>query len=73
MADFVAKDHKCFGPLCNHDIDLKRPWSKFHSTRCKTNYHIVKNTLKMILSLLTKPAALDMLDNLRRRIENKEA
>jgi len=71
MVKSEGKGVKCFGPLCNHDIDLKRPWSKFHSSRCKTNYHIVKNTLVMVLSLFSKEASLDMLENLRRRIERE--
>ena len=69
MAKFVAKDSECFGPRCKAKINKTKPWSKFHSTRCKTNYHIYKNTLVGVLSLLSKEAALDMLDNLKRRIE----
>jgi len=60
---------QCFGPNCNEMVEQNRPWSKFHCDKCKGKYHIYKNTLIGVISLFSKEAALDMLENLRRRVE----
>jgi len=69
MIDPEGKVAKCFGPLCKEKINKSKSWAKFCSAGCKFKYHMIKKTLITCLSLLRKEAALDMLENLRRRIE----